>query len=104
MICAAINTRHSSLGTLRGKRRDATGKALVGVVEIQPWQGDGMWVRRRTPKGEGTIEVASTQTLERGLWLSGLGLMWVTEVQPCDSDGSLSGSLPHHRVQMIGKL
>lgn len=79
MIYAAINTRHSSLGTLRGKRGDATGKAQVGVVEIQPWQGDGMWVRRKTHKGEGTIGVASTQTLDRGLWLSGLSLMWVTE-------------------------
>lgn len=73
-------------------------------MEIQPWQSDEMWVRRRTHKGEGTIGVASTQTLGRELWLSRLGLMWVTEVQPCDSDGSLSGRLSHHRVEMIGKL
>lgn len=73
-------------------------------MEIQPWQGDRIWVMRRTHKGEGAIGVASTQSLDRGLWLSGLSLMWVREVQPCDSDGNLSRSLPHHRVQMIGKL
>lgn len=84
---------------------DDTGKEQEGFVEMQTLKGGGMWIMRKDPsRAEGTKTVALTQTLDRVIRHSVLCRTQRREIQPGGTDCSLSGSLPQHRLQMIGKL
>lgn len=84
---------------------DDTGKEQEGFVEMQTLKGGGMWIMRKDPsRAEGTKNVALTQTLDRVIKHSVPCQTQRREIQPGGTDCSLSGSLPQHRLQMIGKL